>query len=57
MAHLGTISALRKKVALACRIVGTQGLTRGALEHVSARIPGTDQVPSLARQGHLQMLY
>jgi ribulose-5-phosphate 4-epimerase/fuculose-1-phosphate aldolase len=38
------ISDLRKKVALACRIVGNQGLTRGALGHVSARIPGTDRV-------------
>jgi ribulose-5-phosphate 4-epimerase/fuculose-1-phosphate aldolase len=38
------VSDLRKKVALACRIVGTQGLTRGMLGHVSARIPGTDRV-------------
>ncbi len=39
-----TVSELRKKVALACRIVGNQGLTRGALGHVSARIPGADRV-------------
>jgi len=39
-----TISELRKKVALSCRIVGGQGLTRGSLGHVSARIPGTDRV-------------
>ena len=38
------VPALRKKVALSCRIVGTQGLTRGMLGHVSARIPGTDRV-------------
>lgn len=38
------IADLRKKVALSCRIVGTQGLTRGMLGHVSARIPGTDRV-------------
>jgi ribulose-5-phosphate 4-epimerase/fuculose-1-phosphate aldolase len=38
------VADLRKKVALSCRIVGTQGLTRGMLGHVSARIPGTDRV-------------
>ena len=44
MNNTQTVSALRKKVALSCRIVGTQGLTRGMLGHVSARIPGTDRV-------------
>ena len=44
MAKTQTISELRKKVALSCRIVGGQGLTRGSLGHVSARIPGTDRV-------------
>lgn len=44
MAKTQTVSELRKKVALACRIVGGQGLTRGSLGHVSARIPGTDRV-------------
>ena len=44
MAQSRIISDLRKKVALACRIVGNQGLTRGALGHVSARIPGTNRV-------------
>jgi 3,4-dihydroxyphthalate decarboxylase len=44
MAKPRIIADLRKKVALACRIVGNQGLTRGALGHVSARIPGTDRV-------------
>lgn len=44
MAQARIVPELRKKVALACRIVGTQGLTRGALGHVSARIPGTDRV-------------
>lgn len=39
-----TIAELRKKVALSCRIVGTQGLTRGALGHVSARIPNTNRI-------------
>jgi ribulose-5-phosphate 4-epimerase/fuculose-1-phosphate aldolase len=44
MAKSQIISELRKKVALSCRIVGTQGLTRGMLGHVSARIPGTERV-------------
>ncbi|HTM08961.1 MAG TPA: class II aldolase/adducin family protein [Verrucomicrobiae bacterium] len=44
MAKSRTIAELRKKVALSCRIVGAQGLTRGALGHVSARIPHTDRI-------------
>lgn len=44
MARSRDISELRKKVALSCRIVGNRGLTRGALGHVSARIPGADRV-------------
>lgn len=44
MAKSKIVAELRKKIALSCRIVGTQGLTRGMLGHVSARIPGTDRV-------------
>lgn len=44
MAQARKISALKEKVALACRIVGTRGLARGMLGHVSARIRGTDKV-------------
>jgi 3,4-dihydroxyphthalate decarboxylase len=44
MSRSQTIRELRKKVALSCRIVGAQGLTRGALGHVSARIPDTDRI-------------
>jgi ribulose-5-phosphate 4-epimerase/fuculose-1-phosphate aldolase len=44
MTQSRVVADLRKKVALSCRIVGTQGLTRGMLGHVSARIPGTDRV-------------
>lgn len=35
---------LREKVALACRIIGGRGVTKGASGHVSARIPGTDRI-------------
>ncbi len=35
---------LRAKVATSCRIIGTRGVTRGALGHVSARVPGTDRI-------------
>lgn len=38
------VSELRKKVALACRIIGDRGVTKGAFGHVSARIPGTDRI-------------
>ena len=44
MANSRAVAKLRKTVALSCRIVGHQGLTRGALGHVSARIAGTDRV-------------
>jgi ribulose-5-phosphate 4-epimerase/fuculose-1-phosphate aldolase len=39
-----TINELRKKVALSCRIIGNQGITKGSFGHVSARIPGTDRI-------------
>jgi len=44
MAQTRIVSELRKKVALACRIIGSEGITRGMFGHVSARIPGTDRV-------------
>ena len=40
--------SLRKKVALACRILGNAGLA-DFLGHVSARVPGTDRVLIRAR--------
>lgn len=44
MSRSKTVTELRKKVAISCRIVGTQGLTRGSLGHVSARIPDSDRI-------------
>lgn len=38
------VKELRKKVALSCRMLGSQGVTKGAFGHVSARIPGTDRI-------------
>jgi ribulose-5-phosphate 4-epimerase/fuculose-1-phosphate aldolase len=38
------VNELRKKVALACRILGNRGVTKGSFGHVSARIPGTDRI-------------
>ena len=35
---------LRTKVATSCRIIGNRNVTRGALGHVSARVPGTDRI-------------
>jgi ribulose-5-phosphate 4-epimerase/fuculose-1-phosphate aldolase len=39
-----SVSELRKKVALSCRMIGRLGVTRGAFGHVSARISGTDRI-------------
>ncbi|HEX6511524.1 MAG TPA: class II aldolase/adducin family protein [Chloroflexota bacterium] len=38
------IAELRHKVALSCRMLGHQGVTKGSFGHVSARIPGSDHV-------------
>ena len=39
-----TVDELRDKVAISCRIMGSQGITSGSMGHVSARISGTDHV-------------
>lgn len=44
MANRESVGALRKKVALSCRIIGNREVTRGSFGHVSARIPGTDTI-------------
>lgn len=44
----GDAAALRRKVVLACRILGNVGLA-DFLGHVSARVPGTDRVLIRAR--------
>lgn len=38
------INEMKKKIALSCRILGNQGVSRGAFGHVSARIPETDSI-------------
>ena len=43
MTKTQTVNELRKKVALACRIIGDRGVTKGSFGHVSARIPGTGE--------------
>jgi 3,4-dihydroxyphthalate decarboxylase len=40
---------LRTKVATSCRIIGNRNVTRGALGHVSARVPGTDRILTKAK--------
>jgi ribulose-5-phosphate 4-epimerase/fuculose-1-phosphate aldolase len=40
----GNVRALRRKVALACRVLAQQGLVRDITGHVSARIPGTPEM-------------
>lgn len=39
-----TMDELRKQVALSCRMIGYNGVTKGTLGHVSVRVPGTDLV-------------
>lgn len=39
-----SVNELRKKVALACRILAMEGLVDGILGHVSARIPNTNEM-------------
>ncbi len=43
-ASVADVTELRRKVALACRILAHQGLVREIIGHVSARIPGTDEM-------------
>lgn len=38
------VAELKEKVALACRILADQGLVSDILGHVSARIPGTEEM-------------
>lgn len=45
------LDELRWKVATACRILGMQGLVRESTGHVSARIPGTDEMFVRCRGG------
>ena len=42
--EVADIEALRGRVALACRILSRQGIMREVTGHVSARIPGTDEI-------------
>jgi ribulose-5-phosphate 4-epimerase/fuculose-1-phosphate aldolase len=39
-----TLSALQSKVAVACRVLAMTGLVRDITGHVSARVPGTDEM-------------
>ena len=43
-ADLDQLENLRAKVALSCRILSRQGIMREVTGHVSARIPGTDEI-------------
>jgi ribulose-5-phosphate 4-epimerase/fuculose-1-phosphate aldolase len=41
---LATESELREKVATSCRILAQHGLVKGSTGHVSARVPGRDEI-------------
>ncbi len=40
MATVQEIGERKEKMALACRIMGLRGVTRGSFGHISARLPG-----------------
>jgi ribulose-5-phosphate 4-epimerase/fuculose-1-phosphate aldolase len=46
-----TVDELRLKVATSCRILGMMGMVRESTGHVSARIPGTDEMWIRCRGG------
>src|SRR5215203_4719137 len=46
---MDAVDELRKEVALACRVLAMMGLVKEATGHVSARIPGTDELLIRAR--------
>jgi ribulose-5-phosphate 4-epimerase/fuculose-1-phosphate aldolase len=50
-ASVETAQELRLKVAISCRILGMLGLVRDTTGHVSARIPGTDEMWIRCRGG------
>ena len=37
-----SVTELREKVVLSCRMIGSRGVSRGSFGHVSARIPGAE---------------
>jgi ribulose-5-phosphate 4-epimerase/fuculose-1-phosphate aldolase len=41
---MATESELKEKVALSCRILAQHGLVKGSTGHVSARVPGRDEI-------------
>ena len=41
---VANLTELREKVVLACRMIGSRGVSKGSFGHVSARIPGTASV-------------
>lgn len=50
-ARVESAEDLRLKVAISCRILGMLGLVQGSTGHVSARIPGTDEMWIRCRGG------
>lgn len=46
---MSDVDELRERIATACRVVGTLGLTKAATGHISARLPGTDRIFIRAR--------
>jgi ribulose-5-phosphate 4-epimerase/fuculose-1-phosphate aldolase len=42
MVMAASLTELREKVVLSCRMIGSRGVSRGSFGHVSARIPGAE---------------
>lgn len=49
MAETNDVAALKRKVALSCRILAMMGLVKEGTGHVSARVPGQDRMLIRAR--------
>jgi 3,4-dihydroxyphthalate decarboxylase len=46
-----SVTQLREKVVLSCRMIGSRGVSRGSFGHVSARIPGAEDTILIKAKG------
>jgi ribulose-5-phosphate 4-epimerase/fuculose-1-phosphate aldolase len=46
-----SVGELREKVVLACRMIGSRGVSRGSFGHVSARLPGAQDTILIKSKG------
>ena len=46
-----TLTELREKVVLSCRMIGSRGVSKGSFGHVSARLPGSENTILIKSKG------